>query len=77
MNNETVTREILREELAGYATKEDLADVKVELIGTITEQVGLVLSKFDFVVEQASGDRVDALETEVRDHETRISNLES
>ena len=56
-----------KEDLERFATKEDLADVRVELIDKmagVDRKVDTVLSKMDFLVEKAGGDRMDALELE-------------
>lgn len=45
--------------------KQDISDVRVELINSIDTGFSDVISKLQFLVEQAGGDRVDALEADV------------
>lgn len=81
----SVSKEELKEELRHlehrldekFASRQDLADVKVELLGAMRHIADELKRHFDFTVEQIRSDKNDAAELQLADHEHRLQKLES
>ena len=81
----SVSKEELKQELHNlerrleekFATKQDLADVKVELMAAMTSIADDLKRHFDFTVERIRSDKDDAVEIQLADHEQRLEKLES
>ena len=53
----------LKQELKNFRSelKQDITDLKVELLGRMDAGFGDISSKLEFLIEQAGGDRVDVM----------------